>query len=82
MSTDLDNAKKGTCENCNTEDVWLRRVESTGGGFGSAGRGFFDICFDCDGPVKYWFKGQLKMESPLSWPKEKVQDYLNKKVSE
>ena len=75
----MDNAKKGTCENCHTEDVWVRRIESTGSDFGASGRGHFDVCFDCVGPVRIWYKGKLEMKTLLDWTKEEIETYLTKK---
>ena len=80
MRTDLDNAQIGTCENCHKEGVWIRRQEVTEGAFGSGPRGFFKICIDCCGPVQYCIGPLGEMETPLYWPKEKVQEYLNKSM--
>lgn len=77
MKTDLDKATIGTCENCHTEKVWVRRVESKASEFMGGPRGWFNICFECFGPVGYFSGGSRgPFESPLQWSKEKVQKYL------
>ncbi len=39
----------GTCENCKSRDVLVRRVRSAGSDFGGGSRGNFNICYDCFG---------------------------------
>ena len=78
MRTDLDEATKGTCENCHTEDVWIRRIPSVDW-MTKKIRRYWNICFDCVGPVKYWQGRYGEMKTPLDWPKEKVQAYLEER---
>lgn len=77
MKTDLDEANKGTCENCHSENVWVRRIPSFDW-ITKKIRRYWNLCFDCDGPVKIWNGPYGEMKTPLGWPREKVQEYLEK----
>ena len=79
MKTDLDEATKGTCEQCHATNVWVRRIESTTSDFGGAGRGFFNVCFSCAKPVKIWNGPRGETRTPLDWTKEEIETYLTKK---
>jgi len=67
--TDLDDAFKGTCENCGHE-TWVRRVEYFSAiklGRVNQSRGFMDLCFKCDGPKILWVSKEYgNMRSPIS----------------
>ena len=50
MKSELDKARRITCENCKAVNVWGRAVKVLDA-FG-ADRGWFQICFDCSGPTR------------------------------
>lgn len=79
MKTDMDDAFIGTCANCHTADVWVRRIQSQHSEFMGGGRGHFNIGFCCLGPVRIWYKGPARMKSPLNWSKEKITKYLEER---
>ena len=76
MKTDLDKAHIGTCKNCNTGQVWVRNIKSKHSEFMGGGRGHFNICFGCVGPVKIWNGPRGRTETPLDWSKEKILKHL------
>ena len=77
--TDLEQGRKGICENCKKE-TWVRRVESFDVMHGQS-RGFHDLCYKCFGPRILWMKGRMKMKSPLGIPYDELDDYLEKYFS-
>ena len=69
--TDYDHANIGTCENCHKENVKVRKIEAYGM-FGSANRGFYNICFECFKPrVKFRGRDGRNYESPVDAVVEK-----------
>ena len=82
--TDLDEAFKGTCENCGHE-TWVRRVEYFSAiklGRENQSRGFVNLCFKCDGPKILWISKEYgNMRSPASIPYEKLDEFLSKYFS-
>lgn len=55
MKDQIENGYLGTCENCNKENVMVRKIEGYGA-FGSDMRGYYNICFECFKP-RVNFKG-------------------------
>ena len=55
MKEENETGYPGTCENCHRENVMVRKVKAYGM-FGSADRGFYNICFECF-KLRVKFKG-------------------------
>ena len=76
---DLDDAYKGTCENCGSE-TWVRPVEVFSAislGRVKASRGFNKLCFKCFGPRIIWKSKQYgDMRSPMNIPYDQLDDFL------
>ena len=83
--TDLDDAFKGTCENCEKK-TWVRRVEYFSAislGRERQSRGFMNLCFKCDGPKILWISKEYgNMRSPAGIPYKELDDFLNKYFSD
>lgn len=79
--SELDDARKITCENCGKHNVWGRRVKSYGSDFGGGSRGSFNICFECQGPTReFTSRTRGTMFAPLNeetyqkWKKQKEKE--------
>jgi len=75
--SELDDARKITCENCGKHNVWGRRVKVYDR-FGSTDRGYVDMCFECHRPTREFTSptrgimyAPLKEETYQKWKKQK-----------
>lgn len=74
--TDLDNAYKGTCVNCEKK-TWVRRIETFDMMIQGLSRGFVDMCFMCHGPRILWKSKQYgDMRSPMNIPFDELEGRL------
>ena len=73
--TDLTDGFWGKCENCETETI-VRRVEAFSVmslGKEKASRGFYKICFKCEGPKILWKSKEYgSMRSPIYMESEEL----------
>ena len=76
IKTDLEDAHKGTCVNCEKE-TWVRRIETYDMMIKGLSRGFIDMCFICHGPHYLW-KGKTygDMRSPVNIPFDETPQFL------
>jgi len=76
---DLEDGHIGTCENCEKE-TWVRPVEAFSAiklGRENQSRGFYNICFKCEGPHVLWTSKEYgAMRSPMMIPHDQLDDFL------
>ena len=77
--TDLSEGSWGKCENCGTETV-VRPVEAFSVfklGEEAASRGFYKLCFKCEGPKILWTdKTYGAIRSPMYIPRNEIDSFV------
>ena len=83
MKCDLNEAIVGTCENCLKKNVKVRRIHSGGDQFGSASRGYFNICYKCIKPIiTFTGRNGQKYETSMNITEEELDRLLIVEVQE
>jgi len=79
MRSELDEAFKGTCENCKKEDIYVRRIANLDRFHGGIRR-YWNICFECVRPTREFMSRTrgimntpVKEEVYQKWLKEREQ---------